>query len=272
MFDLHTHTVFSFDGADNATPDAMCQSAIAHGITCLAITDHCDAGGEVGGIYRIYDRAAAYRAVSEVKERYRGRLRVLYGIELGEATQAPEYAKKLLADYRFDFVLGSMHNLLGVPDFYYLNFSRADFPDALLEELFSRYLTELTELCDFDGIHALAHLTYPLRYFAEGGKQINLSRFEEQFRVLFEKMIGRGIALEINTSGLDKPLADTMPPVTLLRIYRECGGKLVTVGSDAHCPSRVGFGIREAHRMLSENGFDRVAVFSEGKPELLPTL
>ena len=270
LTDFHTHSRFSYDGAPDATPDALCRAAIDRGLSCLAITDHCDASGEVEGLYARYDRKAAYAAVAEAKEKYRGSLRVAYGIELGEATQAPEYAADLLRECPFDYVLGSMHNLSGVPDFCYIGFSHEDFPQALIDQLFSRYLDELTSMCSFPGIHTLAHLTYPLRYIARGGKTIDLSPFEERFRRLFAEMIDRDIAMEINASTLSSALGETMPPVSLLRLYRDCGGKLVTVGSDAHAPARIGCGIKEANRMLSDNGFDRVTVFFGGRPEFVP--
>lgn len=264
--DSHTHSCFSFDGAVNATPDEMCRAAISAGLTDLAITDHCDVNGEVEGFYHCYDRQTAFFAIMEAKETYKNRLRISYGIELGQATQYPAYAKELLSSGSFDFVLGSLHNLCGVPDFYYIDFSK-DFPQKLIDCLFNRYVAELTELCSIPGIHSLAHITYPLRYLAEGKKSLNLSCYEEQFRELFRQMIEKDIALEVNTSTLSCPLGETMPSVSLLKLYRECGGTLITVGSDAHSTERIGSGIRETYRMLSDNDFSKVTVYYNGKPE-----
>ena len=81
--DMHTHSLFSFDGRPESTVPALCEAAIAKGLTHLAITDHCDIDGELEGIYAVLDKDAVYRAVCEAKKVYADRLTLLFGIELG---------------------------------------------------------------------------------------------------------------------------------------------------------------------------------------------
>ena len=85
---------FSFDGAPDSTPDALCRRALEIGLTDLCITDHCDVNGEAEGIYTHYDADAAWDAMTEVQEKYRGRLYISRGLELGNATQYPEIARR----------------------------------------------------------------------------------------------------------------------------------------------------------------------------------
>lgn len=117
LCDTHTHTRFSFDGAPDSTPDALCRRALEIGLTDLCITDHCDVNGEAEGIYTHYDADAAWDAMTEVQEKYRGRLYISRGLELGNATQYPEIARSVLTRHPYEFVIGSLHNLCGVPDF-----------------------------------------------------------------------------------------------------------------------------------------------------------
>lgn len=69
-----------------------------------------------------------------------------------------------------------------------------------------------------------------------------------------------GMILEVNTSGLFSPLAETLPGKDFLKLYRSMGGRLVSVGSDAHSADNAGKGIRAAYDMLRDEGFDYVTL------------
>ncbi|MBE6702033.1 MAG: histidinol-phosphatase HisJ family protein [Ruminococcaceae bacterium] len=264
--DLHTHTLFSFDGAPAATVDAMCESAIAKGIGLLAITDHCDINGEIEGIYAILDKEAVFRAIEAAKKKYANRLQLLFGIELGQATQYPREAAALLSRYPYDIVLGSLHNLANTPDFYYMShkdaeisaIQLADASDAEITSLFHRVLDESAQLLDFPGIHVLAHLTYMHRYVLQVGKTLDFKPFFPELTALFQKMIQKGIALELNTSTVGKR-GITMPTKELLALYHSCGGRLITLGSDAHTPNAIAQHFNSAAESLLDCGFTELA-------------
>ena len=86
---------------------------------------------------------------------------MLFGVELGQAYQYPTQSQALLDRYPYDIVLGSLHNLRGKQDFYYMDYSTLT--DGQIADLFDRTLNETMELLDFDGIHVLTHLTYMRR-------------------------------------------------------------------------------------------------------------
>ena len=255
--DMHTHSLFSFDGAPRSTVSALCEAAIEKGLTHLAITDHCDINGEIEGLYAVMDKEAVFAAVAEAKKRYAGALTVLIGIELGQATQYPKEARELLARYPYDIVLGSLHNLAGEQDFYYFDFSKLS--DADVASCFSRVIDECMALCDFGGIHVLTHLTYMHRYLKRAGRDMQFSPFEEKLSALFAKMIAHGIALEVNTSTLSTA-GMTMPPREILSLYRRCGGRLLSLGSDAHTPENIATGFADAAALLLDCGFTELAV------------
>ena len=269
--DLHTHSRFSFDGAEHSTPDALCRRALEVGLTDLAITDHCDVNNEVEGIFRIYDSDAAYTAVMEAKEKYKGRLNLLYGIELGNAHQYPDYAKALLTRHNFEFVIGSLHNLLAVPDFSLMNFERI--PDTLTRQLFDRALDEMMEMCSFevDGkcpFTTLGHMTYIHRYVALAKHKMDFTPHLDRIRSLYELLIKLDIALELNVSTITSGLGISMPTLELLKMYRDAGGRLVTVGSDSHSPDTLGKSIRKGFALLQAAGFDEVLTVRNGEKVL----
>jgi histidinol-phosphatase (PHP family) len=259
LADLHTHSCFSFDGAPEATLEALCEAAISKGLSHLAVTDHCDINGEIEGIYAVLDKDAVFDAVSKAKKVYADRLTLLFGVELGQAYQYPAQSRALLDRYPYDIVLGSLHNLRGEQDFYYMDYSTLT--DAQIADLFDRSLDESMELLDFDGIHVLTHLTYMHRYVRRGGKDIDFAPFHEKLTTLLEKVIQKGVALELNTSALTKERGGVFSPTKeILSLYRSLGGKLISIGSDAHTPQNIAQHFDAAKQALLDCGFTELAV------------
>lgn len=249
--DLHAHTQFSFDGDATATPQQMAEAAIARGLTHLALTDHCDIDCELAGIYPPLDKDAAFTAISALKEQYRGRLEILVGIELGQAHHCPEAARALLARYPYDLVLGSLHNLANERDFYFFEFDKLT--DAQTHAYFDRVLEESVALCDFDGIHVITHLTYMDRYLHRAGKALDLTPHLPALSALLDKIVAKGLTLELNTSCLGEGYG--MPTEELLALYHSRGGRRVCLGSDAHKPQRIAQHFDKALAILRRVGF-----------------
>lgn len=253
--DLHVHTKFSFDGAADGSgePEAVADAAIAAGLRAIALTDHCDIDDVLDGIYPPYPAGAIHSAVERLKADLSGRLEILRGIELGEPHARPDAAKKLLSERNFDFVIGSLHNLRGYPDFYFLRFERME--EMQLVHIARRMINELREIVEFEynsrHIDSLAHITYMSRYLDECGVEFDLTRFDAEWRGLFRSMIDCGVALEINTSGLRKG-GKLMPDAPLVSLYADTGGRLFTLGSDAHTARDVGKNLLDAAKLIPD--------------------
>lgn len=274
LCDTHTHTRFSFDGAPDSTPDALCRRALEIGLTDLCITDHCDVNGEAEGIYTHYDADAAWDAMTEVQEKYRGRLYISRGLELGNATQYPEIARSVLTRHPYEFVIGSLHNLCGVPDFSMLRFESMS--EALIDRLFCRAMDETEEMLCFEppagapAITTLGHLTYIHRYITMAGRRFDFRPHYDRIEAIYRLLMSRDIALELNVSTLWRGFGIGMPTLELLSFYRDCGGRLVTVGSDAHAPVNLGRCIRQGYALLNAAGLHEVLVVRDGARCLLP--
>ena len=268
LCDYHTHTHFSFDGDPSSTHDAMCRRALELGLTDIAFTDHCDVNGEVEELYTIYDADKAFASMMEVKEKYKGRLNVICGIELGNPTQYPDYAAKALAAHPYEFVIGSLHNLRDVPDFWFLNYE--PMPDALIARLFDRTLDETIEIAKYPGISTLAHITYMHRYVSLTGRKLSFKPYYEKLEHLYRTIIERDVALEINVSTLWKGLGFSMPTMELLKLYVDCGGKLITIGTDAHAPVNLGKSLRQGYAILETVGIHEVMTVRDGRRVMQP--
>ena len=263
LCDLHTHSLYSFDGAKDATPDALCRRALELGLSDVAITDHCDVDGEVEGIYDLYDADAAWNAMTEAKEKYAGRLNLIRGIELGNAHHCPDYARAALARHPYEYVIGSLHNLSGVPDFCMLRYEIMT--PAHIAQIFDRALDETLEMLSFDGITTLGHMTYMHRYLTRAKLTLDFKPYYEKIRAIYAVLIDKGIALEVNVSSLWKDLGVAMPTLELIRLYADCGGHLITVGSDAHAPQNLGKAIRKGYALLNAAGLHEVTVIRGGE-------
>ncbi len=261
--DSHIHTHLSFDGDPTATVDAVCRAAIARGLDEITVTDHCDINNQVVGV-NFYDRERGRAEVFAAKERYAGRLIVNWGVELGQANQFPAAAAAMLDGGEYDFVLGSLHNLTARDDFSCMDFKAV--PDGELHALFAQAIEEAGQVIRFPGVQALAHLTYPLRYYARAGREFDLTPHLGAIEALFAEMRARGIDLEVNYSTLRTGAGFAMPDADVLALWVATGGDRVTLGSDAHRPDDVAGGFELALALLSRVGIKKTVTYRAGVP------
>lgn len=268
LADYHLHCVYSFDYDKNAdcTPISVCRHALENGLSEIAFTDHYCVNAISDGSLPDVDLVSRARDIQEAKEAFRGKLEVRHGIELGQPTQRSDVALKVLSENRFDFVIGSLHNNDGFPDFYYLDYK--SFSPYEINSLWDIYLSETMDHIRWGKgrFHSLGHLNYLERYIHRDGLKdlIDVNSRLEVYREIFRLLIDCDIALELNTSGKVQGLNDTVPNSSLAKLYHDVGGKLYTVGSDSHTPSRVGSFVKETYEYLLSIGVEEIATFSEG--------
>jgi len=244
----------------------MCESAVEKGIRALAVTDHCDIDGIRDGYFVPLDHDSVLADVTEAKEEFAGRLELLLGIELGQATHMPVESDELLAKYPYDIVLGSVHAVRGIIDF-----SDTDLVSVTSSErasLWDRYLGELLDTVEWGHFDVLTHITYPKRYFLQQGitdfPDI-ASKGREYFEPVLKAVIDKGLTLECNTSGLRQIMGECLPNRDLFEFYYDLGGRDISFASDAHHARHIGSGIKEAAEMLASIGFRYQSVFKKRK-------
>ena len=92
---------------------------------------------------------------------------------------------------------------------------------------------------------------------------LDVKRYWDQIEAILKCVVESGRGIECNTSRGQGPW---LPGRDILRRYRELGGEIITLGSDAHTPEFVGEGIREGQELLRECGFRYICTFRELKP------
>ena len=261
MFDFHMHSRVSFDG--HASGLEMALAAKNAGLKEICFTDHLDYDPS-GRMQNIAFDTAVYNA--EYDSLHVDGLTIRRGAEFG---MTPDNQARFRTDIQrrpFDFVLGSVHFVDGV-DVYFSEF----FEGKTALQAQRRYLEATLECVraheDYD---VLAHRTFISK--AGGNPDPRPIRYEDHRALLDEilkTLAARGKGLELNTSGMDR-CGDYLPPAEYFARFRELGGRIVTVGSDAHTPSRVGQYSREACTLLKDI-FGYVCTF-QGREPLFHTL
>ena len=94
------------------------------------------------------------------------------------------------------------------------------------------------------------------------GEELTFDGHFDQCREIFRALIESGCGIECNTNRGHQPL----PDAPLLKLYREQGGEIITLGSDAHSAEYVGCCIRERQELLRQCGFRYFTTFEGGKP------
>ncbi|MCI9403422.1 MAG: histidinol-phosphatase HisJ family protein [Oscillospiraceae bacterium] len=263
LADYHTHSLCSPDGYAPLTD--MAQAAWEQGLDELCLTDHCDLLTADGHLDFSFRWAPIEEQFAQARPRFEGRLTLRMGLELGEGWEAPDFAQKLSSHPRLDFVIASAHNLSraegGGKDFYFFDYRSDEDCYAVLDQYF-RCMEDMVKLSFYD---CLGHVIYPLRYMNErDGNHAALDRYEDQLRRIFAIVIDKGKSVELNTCR-GRTVEDWR---WVLGLYRDCGGRLLTLSTDAHRPQDVGKGLREAAELARELGFTHVAAYEGHEPIL----
>ena len=260
IIDTHTHSVNSFDG--HHTCHELCKGIIENGGIGIAITDHCDIDGLKREAFESFEKQ--YNEVEEAKKDFDS-IKVYKGIELGQPLYEKELSEELLEKFNFDFVLGSVHNLKNMEDFYFLDYSQYD-----IYQLLHRYFEAVLDVAKWNKTDSIAHLTYPLRYIVAREKiNVDMSRFDDIIEEIFEAIISNEKALELNVSGLSMEMNDTLPSPEYIKRFHDMGGKYVTVGSDSHYCEKVCNNIDKGYDILKSCGYDYFTVFENRQPKLI---
>lgn len=259
--DSHSHSIQSPDGEN--TVREMAERAVQLGIEHYTVTDHLE-------INKFYDEEFPYEEpvkqssllMPALIEEFKSRLDLHYGIELGQPLHDMELTNRMLSSYDYDFIIGSCHMIKGWDDFYYLNYRETD-PHFLL----GLYFEELLEMAEWGKFDVLGHITYPLRYIeGDFGIKIDMDRYTPIIEKIFTVLIQNGMGIEINTSGLRQKIGAALPDEKYVKMYRDLGGEILTIGSDAHCTEDLGKGIDEGIKIAQNCGFDKIYYFDRRRP------
>ena len=266
LFDSNVHSDNSPGGEDLVT--ALCEAAVEKEISGICITDLCEMDEFEEGQYgkRVMYSCFAAKKASDVFAR---QLIVTAGVEICQPHVAPERALEVIGRNRFDFVLGSLHK---TRKYGYMKLLDYADPALDMQDVFRNYYTELLEVVKWNGFDSLAHLGYPLRYMRPQNRSVDLTEMDDIFAEIMKTLVQNGKALELNTGGLRLELGAFTPSNKYLKMYKDYGGELITLGSDALRGDHIGYELQEGMELLKSVGFKYFTFFKERRPVLLRLL
>jgi histidinol-phosphatase (PHP family) len=258
--DYHLHTTFSKDG--KSTLAEVCDAALARGLKEICFTEHMDFDRD-DPAYGYLDWKAYAAGIAAAQGRYAGRLTVRKGVEFDFRRAYETVPGEFLAAIDFDFAIGSVHSVAGYHLYDLYKGVPADFNLAKVQ---AEYFDEVEALVDSGWASAIGHFDYLYKQLPALVAASRDKAYWRRVEGILERCVAGGVAIEVNTHHvLDRGLA-MAADLEILRRYRALGGRLVTVGSDAHRAPEVAGHFAAAEQALREAGFDAITGFKQGAP------
>lgn len=253
--DYHVHTSFSDDS--DCPMEKMVQKGIELGIEEIAFTEHVDYGvkTDLNCNYEKY-----FSELHRMQEKYGDRIRIKKGIEFGIQTHTIDQFEQDFAKYDFDFVILSNHQIDNK------EFWRQEFQQGRTQDEFNQayYQAIYDVITKYKNYSVLGHLDMIKRY-----DKIGIYPDEKILPIvekILKQVIADGKGIELNTSSFKYKMNDTMPSLGLLQLYRDLGGEIITLGSDAHRTNYLGCYIPEMKEYLRKIGFMSFCTFEKMHP------
>lgn len=260
--DYHLHTSFS---GDSDTPmEAMIQKGIELGLTQMCFTEHNDFDYPVterdpAGFFELNPDSYLYDFL-KLKEKYADKIKLCFGVELGLQPHLSQKNAAFAKAHDFDFIIASSHICNGC-DPYYPAFYEGRSQEEAYREYFESIFDNLKVFSNFD---VYGHLDYVVRYGPEKDAGYSYEQYRDIIDPILEKLISNGKGIELNTGGLARGIKNVNPCTAIIRRYKELGGEIITIGSDAHIPGQIAAHFDKAAAILSSCGFRYYCTF-EGR-------
>ena len=275
--DYHVHTSYSDDS--EYPMEEVVKDAIAQGMDEICFTDHVDYGikrdwdDPHGMLYRPggpgepermplanVDYPAYAAEIDALKSKYRSKIMIKMGMEFGMQTHTIPQYEKLFSSYPFDFIILSVHQVED-KEFWTQDFQRG----RTQEEYNLRYYEEILALVQqYHHYSVLGHMDLISRYDNAG--IFPFERIRPIVTEILKTVIEDGKGIEINTSSYRYGLKDLTPSADILRLYRELGGRIITVGSDSHRKEHLGAYFAKTIDALKGLGYKEIYTFDQMQP------
>ena len=270
--DYHVHSYYS---NDSKTPlRTQAEKAYTVGLDELCFTEHVDYGTKQdidSGMSIQYignepltnaDYPKYFAELEEVRRDFQGKLVIRAGLEFGVQTHTVGQYNTLFEKYRdkLDFILLSIHQVDN------LGFWTQDFQRGKTQEEYNQaYYNEMLRVMQtFHNYSVLAHLDLIRRYDLQG--RYPFAKIRDIVAAILTQAINDNKGIELNTSGWRYGLNGPQPCLEILELYHDLGGKIITLGSDAHSPDYIADHMDEARKILRDIGFKTFCTFEKMTP------
>ena len=277
LADYHVHTEFSNDSI--YPMEEVVKDAISLGIKDICFTDHVDYGpyrdwddprgikyrrGDEGepeqGALTNVDYGKYFSMIEKLREKYKDKIAVKAGMEFGVQTHTiPEY-EKLFRSYPFDFIILSIHQA-GDQEFWTNEYQSGRTQQEYNEDYYKELLSVVQ---NYHNYSVLGHMDLIVRYDSYG--VYPFEKLKPLLTEILKTVIADGKGIEVNTSNHRYGLSDMTPSRDILKLYKELGGTIITIGSDSHKKEHLGAYIDWAKEELRKLGYTQFCTFEKMQP------
>ncbi|MEX2534184.1 MAG: histidinol-phosphatase [Trueperaceae bacterium] len=187
--------------------------------------------------------------VAEAGEAMSGLVEVRLGLEGDFVPGMEDWLERQFASANFDYILGSVHPQMSEYREAFWTGSAVEFQMTYFEHLAMAAETGLYD-----------SLSHPDLVKNIEPEEWDYGRIEGHVNRCLDRIAATGIAMELNTSGLNKAIKEMNPCKRMLSQMHERGIPVV-VGADAHLPERVADRYDEAYELLTDVGYEHVSYF-----------
>ena len=254
--------------------EEVVKDAIDLGLDEICFTDHVDYGikldhgvngttlrlDENGQPLRNVDYPEYFRKIAFLQDKYKNQITIRKGLEFGVQMCRLKEFQDLYDKYPMDFVIHSNHQVDDIEIFL------PQFFEGKTQKEYNRvYYEEILRTVNaYKDYSILGHLDAFNRYDPKGA--CPLEDFKDLIYEILKVVIKDDKGIELNTSNVRYGVKDLTPSRDILKIYKELGGQIITIGSDSHTREHLGFNIEYGQRELKKLGFEFFCTFKEMKP------
>ncbi|MGA7160401.1 MAG: histidinol-phosphatase HisJ [Bacteroidota bacterium] len=255
LVDYHTHNPLCKHA------DGSLEEYIVHAIEMklkeIGCSDHSPMPNDFDGSSRMtmdQFRKSYKPEVLALKEKYRDKIAVKFALEEDFFPGTENWVREFNSQHEFDYIIGSVHYL---GEWGFDNPTNVHkYEERNVDEVYEQYYDHIRRSAAAKLFDILGHCDLVKKFGHRSSKNM-----EEVLREVFKAVKSADMAVEINTSGLRKPVKEVYPSEQILRIIREYNIPL-TLGSDAHSPADVGKSFDVAKQLIEKYGGGRISVFT----------
>lgn len=256
LANYHMHTSYSEDSVFQMENVVKC--AISRGLNEICFTDHIDVLPDVEPYfpYNAYKKDFLH-----LKEKYSDKINLKLGMEFGMQFSTIPIFERIFEKLDFDFILMSCHQ---IDNKWFWN---QEFQSGKTQcEYNLQYYEEILKLVkNYNNYSVLGHLDLMRRYDRHGMCPFDI--IEPVVREILTEVIKNGKGIELNVSSFRYNLGDLMPSTNILKLYKELGGQIITIGTDSHREEHVECDLIRGREELQKLGYKEFCTFTNMQPE-----
>ncbi len=254
LIDYHTHSPLCKHATGRL--ENYIQQAFTMGLDEIGCSDHVPMPNDFDIVHRmsLEEYHAEYSpSVNELRGKYEGKIKVRKGIEADYFSGTENWVREFIKANDFDYVIGSVHYLgeIGVDEPIFVH----RYDPSKIDQIFEQYFDAVRMSAESRLFDIIGHCDLPKKFGHRPSKDLR-----ERIRAMLEAIKKNDLCIEINTSGLRKPVKEIYPGEEILTIARELNIPL-TIGSDAHSPEDVGRDFVLATELVERFGNGHIAIF-----------